>query len=331
MTQIAFARLPAAALVALLSCAATASGQSDERPRPVRNDMHRDGSELLILRHQKLLKGGHEAYFQLSRHGVWPWFEKIGSRIVGQWKVIHPDGSPEDPDFDHGYRLARYASYEHWKATRRGHVLLGGDGPDYLRNRESLQARSHYVAGSDGGHFLEGVTAGTRVYFLPALEETFVPAATAPETGPRPVRNDVNWPAPEILALDRWRVAKGSADAFIQTGVQRVWPYLEKVGARVVGQWKAAYPPESGFAEDPQTDEVFLLVRYAGYQHWKAARPAEIAGMGGDGRDYDAYREGLEQQAGVTRSHSLTFLEGYMYHSPPKFLPGLREGYRPSE
>ena len=71
-----------------------------------------------------------------------------------------------------------------------------------------------------------------------------------------------------------------------------------------------------------------MMVRYAGYEHWKAARPGNIVDMGGDGRDYDAYRAALEAQREVTRSQSVTFLRGHMYHSPPKFRPGLREAFR---
>ncbi len=315
-------------IVCLFGFAAISYGQQTVRPRPVRNEVNREGTEVLVFRHQRLRKGGHDAYFRLSRDGVWPWFEKIGSRVVGQWMVIHPDGSPQDRDFDHGYRLARYASYEHWKATRKGHLLLGGDGPDYRRNRESLQARTHYSEGSDGAHFLEGVTASTRPYFLPAVEETYEPTEDEAQGGVRPVRNDVNWPASEIIALERRRVDKGAAEALIQQAVSSVWPYFERVGARMVGQWKAVYPAESGFAESEDYDEMFMMVRYAGYEHWKAARPGQIAAMGGDGPDFVAYRAALAGQDEVTQDLSVTFLKGYLYQSPPKFLPGLRESYR---
>lgn len=318
-------------LATIAGLAALAPGQEEPLPRPVRNDVTHEGTELLVFRHQQLRKGGHEAYFRLSRDGVWPWFEKIGSRIVGQWKVVHPDGSAEDPEFDHGYRLARYASYDHWKATRQGHLLLGGDGPDYHRSRESLRARNHYSQGSDGAHFLEGVTASTRVYYMPALEESFEAVETVPPGGAQPVRNDVNWPAPEIVALERSRVEKGTADMAIHRGVESVWPFLEKVGARIVGHWKAVYPAESGFPESPDYDEIFFMVRYAGFEHWKAARPAAIVKMGGDGPDYEAYRAALDAQERITQSRSVTFLEGHMYRSPPKFLPGLQEAYRPVE
>ncbi len=314
------------AALALLLPGAPAQEQ-DEPPRPVRNDVPQFGTEILVLRHQRLLKSGHEAYFRLSREGVWPWFEKIGSRIVGQWQVVHPDGSAADPEYDHGYRLARYASYTHWQATRNGRQL-GGNGPDYQRSRAALRARSHFVAGSDGAYFLEGVTAATTVYYMPGLDESYEAADEGEPVRALPVRNDRNWPAREIVALDRWKVAPGSADEFIRAGIRGMWPYLEKVGARIVGQWKAVYPPESGFPGNPDYDEVLGMVRYAGYEHWKAAQPDAIAAMGGDGRDYQAYRRALDVRGNLAQDRDRTFLEGYLYHSPPKFLPGLREAYR---
>ena len=318
-------RLALAAAMAAVT--AISAAQSGNDARPVRNDVPLQGQEMLVFRHQRLQKGGHEAYFRLSRDGVWPWFEKIGSRIVGQWKVVHPDGSAEDPEFDHGYRLARYASYDHWKATRKGHLLLGGNGPDYEKSRESLRARNHYSAGSDGAHFLEGVTASTRVYFMPALEESYLAAGEQQSSGPLPVRNDVSWPAPEIVAVDRFDVRKGHAKSVIERGVRDVWPYLEKVGARPIGLWEEVFPPESGFEARPDHDTVFQMMRYAGYEHWKAARPQAIARMGGDGRDYDAYRRALGLLRSATVGRRVIFLQGHMYHSPPKFMPGISEAF----
>lgn len=317
-------------VTALASALPAGLAQPDPAPLAVRNDVPQPGEELLVLRHQKLRTGGHEAYFRLSREGVWPWFEKIGSRIVGQWKVIYPDGAPSNEGHEDGYRLARYASYEHWKATRQGQ-RLGGNGPDYQRSRAALRERTHYAEGSDGAHFLQGVTAATHVYYMPGVAESYEPVDAESESETRPVRNDRNWPAPEIVALVRWKIAKGKAETFIAAGRDKVWPYLEKVGARVIGRWRAVYPPESGFPENPAHDEVFEMVRYAGYEHWKAARPQEIAAMGGDGPDYGAYREALELQEALSSDRSVWFLQGYMYHSPPKFLPGLGERYRKTE
>lgn len=318
------------AVTVLASALPAVWAQQDPVPLAVRNDIPQPGEEVLVFRHQKLRLGGHEAYFRLSREGVWPWFEKIGSRIVGQWKVIYPNGRAGDRESDDGYRLARYASYDHWKATRQGQ-RLGGNGPDYQRSRAALRERGHYVQGSDGGYFLQGVTATTRVYFMPGVAESYEPVDSASESETRPVRNDRNWPAPEIVALERWKITKGRAAAFIEAGVDQVWPYLEKVGARVIGRWQAVYPPESGFPEDAAYDEVFEMVRYAGYEHWKASRLREIVAMGGDGPDYAAYREALALQEELSSDRSVTFLQGYMYQSPPKFLPGLSERYRTAE
>lgn len=77
--------------------------------RPIRNDVPRPGAEVLVLRHQQLRKGAHEAYYQSSLEGVRPWYERLGTRIVGQWVVVPPAGGSA-PAFDDAYRLARYAS-----------------------------------------------------------------------------------------------------------------------------------------------------------------------------------------------------------------------------
>jgi len=68
--------------------------------------------EVLMLRHQRLQKGAHELFYRASLFGVWPWFERLGARMTGQWQVVYPEGGGSS-DFDEGYRLARYASFEH--------------------------------------------------------------------------------------------------------------------------------------------------------------------------------------------------------------------------
>ena len=118
----------------LVVLAAARASQQPAAPVAVRNERPRTGTEVLVLRHQQLRKGAHDAYYRSSLDGVWPWYEKIGTRIVGQWMVIDPD----EPAADHAYRLARYASLEHWRATRDpANVRLGGDGGD---REKSLQA-----------------------------------------------------------------------------------------------------------------------------------------------------------------------------------------------
>ncbi|MBT8145802.1 MAG: hypothetical protein KJN90_03065, partial [Gammaproteobacteria bacterium] len=127
----------------------------------VRNDVPRVGQqEVLMLRHAFIEKGQYQTWYQASQEGVWPWFEKIGARIVGDWQIVYPQGGSENPELDEAYRLARYASYEHWQATRPsssassgatgGSNLLGGNGPDFEMNNASLAHRRTVMRGSKG-------------------------------------------------------------------------------------------------------------------------------------------------------------------------------------
>ena len=73
-------------------------GRANQQPapfRPIRNDVPRPGTEMLVLRHQQLRKGAHEQYYESSRDGVWPWYERIGARVTGQWLVIPEGGTGE--------------------------------------------------------------------------------------------------------------------------------------------------------------------------------------------------------------------------------------------
>ena len=120
-------------------------------PRPVRNGAARTGREIVALRYWKIKKGKYEEFYKASKEGVWPYFEKIGARIIGQWKVVHPEeapGSGEDsPDYDEVYMVTRYASIEHWSATR-DMAKLGGNGPDWEKCREALAFRGTLTMGS---------------------------------------------------------------------------------------------------------------------------------------------------------------------------------------
>lgn len=305
---------------------------SAEAPLPVRNDVARGGEELLILRHQKLVKGSHHAFYRASRDGVWPWFEKIGTRIVGQWQVIHPDGEGGNEEHDEGYRLARYRSYEHWVETRQGQNL-GGNGPDLQKSRASLRERSQFLLGSDAAYFLEGHMAPGGPYYLPGLGESYEPADRDSKSdaadAPRPVRNSSALAGVEIVAMRFWKIKKGTFDEFFEASVQGVWPYFEKIGARVIGQWKVVHPPASESEESPDYDEVIMMTRYASYDHWKATRRG--VELGGNGPDYEAMREAIALRRSLSLETSVIFLQGNMYHSPPVYLPGLGESYRRAE
>lgn len=144
-------------------------------PRPVRNDVAQPGEEIVTLRYFKIKKGTFDQFLKASVEGVWPYFEKIGARIVGMWKVVAPEGVADGPqaskDYDEVYLLTRYASVEHWKATRET-VRHGGNGPDWqkckaaLDLRQSLTLSSHVV-------FLKGQMAAGGPYFMPGLDESY--------------------------------------------------------------------------------------------------------------------------------------------------------------
>ena len=65
-------------------------------------------------------EGRYEAWHEASRSGVWPYFERLGARILGDFEVVYPGGDDVTPGQDEALRFARYASYEHWQATRGG-------------------------------------------------------------------------------------------------------------------------------------------------------------------------------------------------------------------
>ena len=85
------------------------------------------------------------------------------------------------------------------------------------------------------------------------------------------------------------------------------------------------YPPEGGLEENPEYDEVVMMTRYASYEHWDATR--QPAALGGNGPDYDAMIAAIQLRRSLTIETTLEFMQGYMYHSPPKFMPALKEAY----
>ena len=105
-----FVRFAAVLLVlnaTVLWLGASPATRQDAGPCPVRDHVARSWSE------QEVLMPG-------SRHGVWPWYEKVGARVVGQWKVIYLERAPDvgNAAYDEVYMTTRYASYQHWRATR---------------------------------------------------------------------------------------------------------------------------------------------------------------------------------------------------------------------
>ena len=320
-----------ASAVSQAQAPSTQAAGAGAKPIAVRNQTPQAGREVLILRHQQLKKGAHDDYYRASRAGVWPWYEKIGTRIVGQWLVFNPDGGAPTTA-DDAYRLARYASFEHWRATRDpANVSLGGNGGDQAKSLESGRERGDVQTGSKGAYFLQGEYADTRPLYMPGLPESYerVDGTATPGDEVIAMRTAAAQTGQEILELRYQHIAKGAFDRFVAETIAAVWPWEEKLGARPIGQWRVIYPAApSRTREAADFDEVVTMTRFASYAHWQAMRPERAVLLGGNGPDWRRWRSALEAQAALTREISVEFLQGEMYYSPPVFTPSLSERYR---
>ena len=142
---------------------------------PVRNQVPQTGEEITTLRYWKIKKGAFPQFLKASQTGVWPFFEKIGARIVGMWLVTPgPDGRAASPDYDEVYQMTRYASLAHWAATRDA-AAIGGDGPDYAALQAALKVRDGLSTESKVT-FMTGVSGPLPPVFMPGTGEHFAPA-----------------------------------------------------------------------------------------------------------------------------------------------------------
>lgn len=142
-----------------------------------------------------------------------------------------------------------------------------------------------------------------------------------------PVRNLAAQPAEEIVTIRYWKIRKGSFPQFLEASQTGVWPFFEKIGARVVGMWQVIPPPDSKEAS-PDYDEVYLTTRYASLEHWAATRDA--AAMGGDGPDYAELQKALAVRRSLTLETKVTYLKGATGPLGPVFLPGTGEKFIPA-
>lgn len=150
---------------------------AERAPVPVRNDVHQPGEEIVTLRLFRIEKGRFPDFYKASAEGVWPYFEKLGARVVGQWVVIHPEtdmgqAGQGTPDYDDVYLMTRYASVEHWRATR-DMSAHGGNGPDWEKCREALAFRRS-ITQETSVQFLKGHLATNGPYFMPGLDEEYL-------------------------------------------------------------------------------------------------------------------------------------------------------------
>jgi hypothetical protein len=146
------------------------------KPRPVRNDVAQPGEEIVTLRYFKIKKGSFDEFLKASVEGVWPYFEKLGSRVIGMWKVITPEGldgsaPAASKDYDEVYLSTRYASVDHWKASRDA-TQHGGNGPDWVKCKAALDRRNALTI-STNVIFLKGQMAPGGPYFMPGLDESY--------------------------------------------------------------------------------------------------------------------------------------------------------------
>ena len=326
------------------SCLIHSYGFAQDEPFPVRNDIPRDSQqEIIMMRHAYLEPGSYDYWYEQSMTGVWPWFERLGARILGDFEIVYPLGDDATPNQDEALRFARYASYEHWQATRGnasagdtgGSLILAGNGGLSEASTRGLQNRRQVSQGSRGGVFLQGYMAETRPIYMPGLAENYslVSENSAPEAAsaaPRPVRLSEAIPGEEVLSLEYRRIRKGSFEDFHAATRDQVYPYLEKIGVRPVGQWQVVYLPDSSAEESPDYDELYTLARYASIEHYQQVWENAVA-MGGNGPDYQAMLGAFGELNDLTLSVSTEFLSGPLFGSPPQFAPGLQETYQPAQ
>ena len=167
-------------LLLCLCVASTASAQvagrvnrdsDSSKPLSVRNDVAQAGKEVVTLRYFRIKKGTFDQFLKASQEDVWPYFEKIGARVIGMWKVVEPEGvegaAKAPKDYDEVYLSPRSASLDHWKATRDP-TALGGNGPDWLKCKRGLDLRQSLTISSNV-IFLEGAMAGPTPYYMPGV------------------------------------------------------------------------------------------------------------------------------------------------------------------
>lgn len=184
------------ALCAVSACATATQPQASSVPTtmsrtaagstgPVRNMTAQPGEEIVTIRHWRIKKGTFPQFLKASQEGVWPFFEKIGARIVGMWQVIpSPEGAGVATEYDEVYLMTRYASLEHWSASRNA-AAMGGDGPDYAALQAGLAVRQS-LSLETKVTYLKGVTGPLGPVFMPGTGEKFVPAQSSTGADPAP-------------------------------------------------------------------------------------------------------------------------------------------------
>ena len=75
-------------LLVMLCLPAGLIAQENSHAIAVRNQVAQQESPVTTLRHWKISKGSFDRFLKVSQDGIWPYFEKIGARVVGMWVVL---------------------------------------------------------------------------------------------------------------------------------------------------------------------------------------------------------------------------------------------------
>ncbi len=172
-------------VLVILGSPISLAAQENTNAIAVRNQVAQPASPVTTLRHWKIKKGSFPQFLRVSQEGVWPYFEKLGSRVVGMWVVLNVVPSDEtgrlgsgyevvtdsDNEYDEVYLMTRYASLDHWQATRNP-IKMGGNGPDYDSMVDGLRIRQELTINTDVT-FLQGFNGSNSPYFMPGTGEEF--------------------------------------------------------------------------------------------------------------------------------------------------------------
>ena len=107
----------------------------------------------------RITKGSAGGFRSLSEAHIWPLYQAMGARPIGQWVTIYPEeanggdyiGDP-DGDYDEVVEMTRYASYQHWEAAQSPTYLVGKAQPVRLLSaRRATTQGTELAAGSGAG------------------------------------------------------------------------------------------------------------------------------------------------------------------------------------
>jgi len=186
----------------------------------------------------------------------------------------------------------------------------------------AAEAERYAAAGARGllvDSYVPGVPGGTG--------ERFEAVSEGAADSVRAVRSAAALPGEPVLGLEYRRIQKGSFTQYHQITRDQLYPYLEKIGVRPVGQWQVLYLPNSNAGEHSDYDEVYTLTHYASLAHYQAVR-SDPAALGGDGPDFQAMAAGVDSLESLSLQSSTEFLRGPLFGSPPVHAPPEPGTYR---